>query len=153
MSNTTSDQTKSEPGPDTGTEGRRRRRHDGDGDEKDLTGVYGAVQSGIWLVGLAILFWTGDWFPGILILVAISGITQAVLQGMAKQRDQQAQAAEAQRATAEAQRVAQQAAAQSVPANCPTCGAAISASTVVWTTPTTAQCPYCKAAVPLTTKV
>lgn len=107
-------------------------------EEKNLTGIYGAVQAGIWLIGLAILAWTGNWFPGILVLVAISGITQAVLQGMAKRQEQQAQVAETARA-----------AAQSVPPNCPTCGAAISAATVTWTGPTTALCPYCKATVPL----
>jgi hypothetical protein len=106
--------------------------------EKELPQLYAAVQSGIWLIGLAILFWTGWWFPGILILVAISGITQALLAQMAK-RDEDKATTAAQARTA----------AMAVPANCPTCGAAISASSVNWTGPTTAQCPYCKAAVPL----
>lgn len=106
--------------------------------ERELTGLYAAVQSGIWLVGLAILFSTGNWFPGILILVAISGITQAVLQMMAKRDEEKAEVAQAARQ-----------AALSVPANCPTCGAAINAGSVVWTGATTAQCPYCKAAIPL----
>lgn len=106
--------------------------------ERELSGLYAAIQSGIWLIGLAILFYTSNWFPGILILVAISGITQAVLRSFAK-RD------------AEKEQVAQTArqAALAVPANCPTCGAAISADNVVWTGATTAKCPYCKAAVPL----
>ena len=106
--------------------------------ERELTGFYAAVQSGIWLVGLAILFYTNNWFPGILVLVAISGITQAVLQRMAKRDEEKAEVA----------RSARQAV-LSVPANCPTCGAAISAENVVWTGVTTAQCPYCKAAIPL----
>ena len=108
-------------------------------EERDLKGVYGAVQSGIWLIGLAILFWQGAWWPGILILVAISGITQAVLQNMAKRQESVAQTADAARA-----------AAMAVPPNCPTCGAAINASSVVWSGPTAAQCPYCKSAIPLT---
>ena len=106
--------------------------------ERELTGLYAAVQSAIWLGGLAILFFTGWWFPGILVLVAISGITQALLQARARQDEtKQAVAQEA------------RAAAMAVPANCPTCGAAISASSVNWTGPATASCPYCKAAVPL----
>lgn len=107
--------------------------------ESELTGLYAAVQSGIWLIGLAILFFTGWWFPGILILVAVSGITQALLQARARQDAQKAD-------------VAQQArtAAMAVPANCPTCGAAISASSVNWSGPATANCPYCKATIPLT---
>ena len=107
-------------------------------EEKQLPQLYAAVQSGIWLVGLAILFLTGWWFPGILILVAISGITQALLAQMAK-HDEDKEATAAQARTA----------AMSVPANCPTCGAAISAGSVTWTGPATAQCPYCKAAIPL----
>ncbi len=112
---------------------------DNDNDEeRDLRGVYGAIQSGIWLIGLAILFWQGSFWPGILILVAISGITQAVLQSMAKRQESVAQTADAARA-----------AAMAVPPTCPTCGAAISASSVTWIGPTAAQCPYCKSAIPL----
>ena len=98
--------------------------------EQELTGLYAAVQSAIWLVGLAILFLTGWWFPGILVLVAISGVTQALLQSRAKQ-------------DAEKGQVAQQArsAAMAVPATCPTCGAAINAGSVTWTGPATASCP------------
>lgn len=112
-----------------------------DKDEKegrDLTGVYGAVQSAIWLVGLAVLFWSGWWWPGILVLVAISGITQALLQGMARRDAAATQSADAAKAAALA-----------VPPTCPTCGAAINAGSVVWSSPTAAQCPYCKSAIPL----
>jgi hypothetical protein len=110
----------------------------GNSEERDLKGIYGAVQSGIWLIGLALLAWQGAWWPGILILVAISGITQAVLQGMAKRQASVAETANAARAAATA-----------VPPNCPTCGAAINASSGVWSGPTAAQCPYCKSAIPL----
>ncbi len=108
--------------------------------ERNLPGIYAAVQSAIWLIGLALLAWTGWWFPGILVLVAISGITQALLKRMATSDEEKAKTIENARAAALA-----------VPANCPTCGAAISASSVTWTTPTTAACPYCKAAIPLAT--
>ena len=112
------------------------------GEERDLRGMYGAVQSAIWLIGLAILFYTGNWFPGILVLVAISGITQALLSSMAKNQEQK-------KAEQAALAASARTAAMAVPPNCPTCGAAISASSVTWTGPTTAQCPYCKAAIPL----
>jgi hypothetical protein len=113
-----------------------------EGGERNLRGLYGAVQSAIWLIGLAILAYTGNWLPGILVLVAISGITQALLASMAKRQDQK----EAEQAALAA---SARTAAMAVPPNCPTCGAAISASTVTWTGPTTAQCPYCKAAIRL----
>jgi cytochrome c biogenesis protein ResB len=119
-----------------------KNRTDKDDEEPNLPGLYAAVQSAIWLIGLAILFWTGWWFPGILVLVAISGITQALLAKMAASEEQKAAD---QKALAAAARTA----ATAVPPNCPTCGAAISASSVSWTGPTTAQCPYCKAAIPL----
>lgn len=118
-----------------------------DSDEPNLKGLYGAVQSAIWLIGLAILFYTGNWFPGILILAAISGVTQWVLASMAARAEQkaadQAAAAASTAAAAEAARKAVLA----LPAHCPTCGAAISAAAVTWISPTTAQCPYCKAAI------
>src|SRR5512147_768413 len=93
-----------------------------EGGERDLRGLYGAVQSAIWLIGLAILFYTGNWFPGILVLVAISGITQALLASMAKSQEQK-------KAEQAALAASARSAAMAVPANCPTCGAAISAST------------------------
>jgi hypothetical protein len=107
-------------------------------EEHNLPQLYAAVQSAIWLIGLALLFWSGWWFPGILVLIAVSGITQALLAQMAKRDEEKASVAASARS-----------AAMAVPSNCPTCGAAISANTVTWTGPTTAQCPYCKAAIPL----
>lgn len=112
--------------------------HGGKEDEKELGGLYGAVQGAIWLLGIGLLIWTGWWIPGIFILIAISGITQALLMRMAKQDEAKAQVADSARQAALA-----------VPPNCPTCGAAISAQAVTWTGPTTAACPYCKAAIPL----
>ncbi len=111
-------------------------------EERDLPRLYGAVQSAIWLIGLAILGFSGWWWPGILVLVAISGITQALLANMAASNEQKAAEQAAMASSARASAMA-------VPSNCPTCGAAISAATVTWSSPTTAQCPYCKAAVPL----
>ena len=107
-------------------------------EERELTGLYAAVHSAIWLIGLAVLFYTGNWFPGILVLVAISGVAQAFLQMLAKREEAKVQAAQSARQAALA-----------VPATCPTCGAAINASTVVWSGVATAHCPYCKAAISL----
>lgn len=107
-------------------------------EERELTGLYAAVHSAIWLIGLAVLFYTGNWFPGILVLVALSGIAQALLQRMAKQEEAKTAAIHEARQ-----------AALSVPPTCPTCGAAINASNVNWSGASTAHCPYCKAAIPL----
>jgi uncharacterized membrane protein YesL len=49
------------------------------------------VQAAIWLIGLAILFWQGWIFPGILVLVAISGVTQALMQAYVKREAEKRQ--------------------------------------------------------------
>ena len=46
---------------------------DSDNGEKNLPMPWRKVQGAIWLIGLAILAWQDWWWPGILILVAISG--------------------------------------------------------------------------------
>jgi hypothetical protein len=42
-----------------------------------------AVQSAVWLIGLGVLFLTGWWWPGILILVGLSMIAGALVRGSA----------------------------------------------------------------------
>src|SRR5512138_1542202 len=42
------------------------------------SGSWQGIQSGIWLIGLAILFFTGLWWPGILVLMGISMVLQWV---------------------------------------------------------------------------
>ncbi len=102
-----------------------------DGKER-LAGPWRQVHSAIWLIGLAILFWTGWWWPGILVLIAISGLTQAAIQLIVdRQEARQAAAAE------------EKAKRDWLPAKCPQCGAPISAAEVKWTGDTTADCPYC----------
>jgi hypothetical protein len=39
------------------------------------------IQTGIWMIGLAILFFTDNWWPGILILVGVSVVVKSVLRG------------------------------------------------------------------------
>jgi hypothetical protein len=40
-----------------------------------------AVTGGIWMIGLGVLFATHYWFPGILFLVAISGLVEGSARG------------------------------------------------------------------------
>ncbi|MBW7881778.1 MAG: hypothetical protein H3C34_03925 [Caldilineaceae bacterium] len=101
-------------------------------EEVELPMPWRQVQSAIWLIGLAILFWQSWWWPGILILVAISGLTQALVQVYVKRQRDQAQALQA-----------QEVAAARLPETCPVCGAPVNARSAVWTSPTTATCPYC----------
>jgi hypothetical protein len=100
-------------------------------EEADLPLPWKQVQAAIWLIGLAILFWQGWIFPGILVLVAISGVTQALMQVYVKREQEKRQ--QTQRRT------------DWLPAKCPQCGGPLSVETVRWTGVDTADCPYCSA--------
>jgi len=58
-------------------------------EEKELPGPWRQIQSAIWLIGLAILAWQGWWWPGILVLVAISGLTQALIGQLSNPDDRE----------------------------------------------------------------
>lgn len=107
-------------------------------DDEELPMPWAQVQTAVWLVGLAILAWQGWWWPGILVLIAISGLTQAVLRGMITRGET------AKQQTSEEIRLAREQA-EWLPALCPNCGGSLSVSSVNWTSPSTADCPYCKA--------
>jgi hypothetical protein len=116
----------------------RERRKERKKEDEELPVPWQRIQGAIWLVGLAILFWQGWFWPGILILAAISGIFQAGVQlYLSRQAEAQKQAAAVQQQIDER--------ANWLPSTCPKCGAPISVQTVQWTGPNTADCPYCKA--------
>jgi len=106
--------------------------------EPELPATWKQIQSAIWLIGLAILAWQNWWWPGILVLVGISGLVQAGIQMYLSKQSQTQQEA------SEAQDLAKQRG-EWLPSICPTCGAPLSVSTVRWTSAATADCPYCKA--------
>ncbi len=105
--------------------------------EPELPASWKQIQSAIWLVGLAILAWQNWWWPGILVLVAFSGLVQAGFQmALSKQTQTQQEVSQAKDLAKER--------GEWLPAICPSCGGPLSVSTVNWTGPTTADCPYCK---------
>ncbi len=100
----------------------------------DLPRPWRRVHSAVWLIGLAILAWKGWWWPGILVLVAISGLVEAGISlalGRSADNDEQAQA------------LTPPADASWLPSTCPHCGAPLSVQAVRWTGPRSADCPYC----------
>ena len=107
-------------------------------EEEELPVPWQQVQSALWLIGLAILFWQGWFWPGILILAGISGLFQAAVQLYLKRQEAQ-QVETTQAAQLEEARRAW------LPPVCPTCGAPINVSNVQWTGPNTAACPFCSA--------
>jgi hypothetical protein len=106
--------------------------------EPELPATWKQIQSAIWLIGLAILAWQNWWWPGILVLLAISGLVQAGIQMYLSRQS------ETQQETSQAKDLAKERG-EWLPSICPTCGAPLSVSTVHWTGPATADCPYCKA--------
>jgi hypothetical protein len=107
------------------------------------------IQAAIWLFGLAILFWRGWMWPGILFLVAISGFVEAIiiarLQAQQKAEDEVIQAQTVEQTRIDQEQVLQQERAAWIPATCPQCGAPLGLSTIQWTGPATGNCPYCAA--------
>jgi hypothetical protein len=106
--------------------------------ETELPASWKQIQTAVWLIGLAILAWRDWWWPGILVLVAISGLVQAgIKMYLSKQRETQLEASQAKDLAKER--------GEWLPSICPACGAPLSVATVQWTGPATADCPYCKA--------
>jgi len=107
-------------------------------EEPELPLPWKRIQGAVWLIGLAILAWRDWWWPGILVLVAISGLVQAGIQLYLSNRSKVQQDLSAEKDLAKAR-------AEWLPSICPNCGGPLSVSTVHWTGPATADCPYCKA--------
>jgi hypothetical protein len=102
-------------------------------DEEKLPQHWEKVHGAIWLIGLAVLFWTDNIFPGILVLVAISGLVQAGLTAYVK-RNRAVETLTAERE-------------MYLPEKCPNCGGPINAATVRWRGKQSASCPYCGSTV------
>ncbi len=111
-----------------------------EGADQGLSGSWKQVQTAIWLIGLAILAWQGWWWPGILVLVAISGLTEAALKWYAGKQE-----ADALELTRQQDAIRNRAA--NLPDACPSCGSPISESSVVWQGESSGTCPYCGSSV------
>lgn len=97
--------------------------------EETLPPHWEKVHGAIWLIGLAYLFWSGNIFPGILVLVALSGLAQAAMMAYVKrQRDTEI--------IAEVREL-------HLPETCPSCGGPLIASKVKWQGKQSAICPFC----------
>ena len=126
--------------------------------KKKLVGPWRNIHAAVWLIGLAILALKNWWWPGILVLVAISVLLEAVLMRFAPSAFQAGEAPEtppsADQAAAPAPAAAEQTAAaqhrlELLPAVCPKCGGPIRGHDVKWTGPQSADCPFCGANLPL----
>ncbi len=111
--------------------------------EPELPFRWQQVQSAIWLLGIAILAIRGWWWPGILVLVAISGLTQAAISLYLDNNEARTEAEVKQKEMEESRATA-------LPAHCPACGAPIDTKSVMWRSNTTASCPYCNSSIKAT---
>jgi hypothetical protein len=109
----------------------RPREHHHKPTEQELPVPWQRIQGAIWMLGIAILAWQNWWWPGILVLVAISGLAQGIVQLFYSRKNEETQLTQERAAW--------------LPSVCPNCGGPISVSTVNWTGSDTADCPYCKA--------
>jgi hypothetical protein len=118
-----------------------------------LVGPWRNLHGAVWLIGLAILAWQGWWWPGILVLVALSSALEALLMIYAPQAFEKV----VQPATITAEAAAGSPSPQVaehrlelLPSVCPTCGGPIRGHEVKWTGPQSADCPYCGANLSMT---
>ncbi len=120
------------------------------------------IHAGVWLIGLAVLFFTGFWWPGILVLVGLSLVLQWVFSQASSPQVFEperptiprspvppAAPAPAQAAPIVVTQAAPVRPAQALPSACPRCGGPVRAYEVKWTGPRSALCAYCGSALPL----
>ena len=93
-----------------------------------LVGPWRSIHTAVWLIGLAILFWKGWWWPGILVLVGISAIVEAVIQlavpeAVAPESKHEKKAPMPSPAVTAATAPEPQHRADQLPSTCPGCGA------------------------------
>jgi hypothetical protein len=117
------------------------------------------IHAVVWLLGLAILAWTGRWWPGILVLVAISILLEAAINRGTRVEIEDNQPANLEKKPETAfvppppAEMAPPAAdrphSEWLPLSCPKCGAPTRAGDVQWIGDTAASCPYCGSNLPL----
>lgn len=131
---------------------------------KRFAGPGRAVHAAVWLIGLAILAIFDWWWPGILVLVAISGLYEAYLRRNFPQayEEEPPKVLESQTVdesvpappvasatTTEISRPIQEHQLELLPQVCPNCSGPIRGHEVTWTGPQSANCPYCGTNLPM----
>jgi hypothetical protein len=121
--------------------------------KKQLTGPWRNIHGAIWLIGLAILFWRGWFWPGILVLIALSTIIEVVVMKLVPDSYHEELSEEIAEAapnpvgtiSKESDPVTHP---ELLPASCPKCGAPVRGHEVKWTSPFSADCTFCGAVLP-----
>lgn len=128
--------------------------------KKKLAGPWRNVHGAIWLIGLAILALKDWWWPGILVLVALSMLLEAALMqfvphAFKEEEEDKDKTPTTPAAPPTAQTPAAPATAEHrtdlLPSTCPKCGAPVRGNEVRWTGSQSAECSFCGANLPMTT--
>lgn len=126
--------------------------------KKRLVGPWRSLHAVIWLVGLYILFSRNWFFPGILVLLAISALYEGFLQRFAPHayEDETPPGMPAPSVTTpvtpspiNAPAPIQEHRIDLLPPVCPSCNAPIRGHEVKWTSVQSANCPYCGTNLPM----
>ena len=120
-----------------------------------LVGPWRSVHLAVWLIGLAIIAWRNWWWPGILVLIAISLIFEVIIKRYAPQAYEPVEQPAASSPAPAPLTPPTQLRFQSdhpvelLPGECPKCGGPIRGHEVKWTGLRSADCPYCGANLPI----
>ena len=123
--------------------------------KRKLVGPWRNLHGAVWLIGLAILAWQGWWWPGILVLVAISLVLEAGLKRYAPQAFEKAEPPSSPSPVSIPPVSASPAPPPAehrfelLPSVCAKCGGPIRGHEVKWTGRQSADCPYCGANLPM----
>ncbi len=119
----------------------------------ELVGPWRSLHLAVWLIGLAILAWQGWWWPGILVLLAISALIEAALKQFAPQAyqevEEEASSPTPVESTPPPTPPVVEHRLELLPSICPNCGGPIRGHEVKWTGVQSADCPYCGTNLPM----
>jgi hypothetical protein len=127
--------------------------------EKQLAYPWRNLHGAVWLIGLAYLFITGNWWPGILFLVAFSMLLEAVImlvfpQSVEPEKPEPMEktvpfSAPVDAGTVNVASAAPVHSADRLPNTCPRCGAPVRGHEVRWTSNDSADCMFCGSNIPM----
>jgi len=118
-----------------------------------LVGPWRKIHGAVWVIGLVILAVRDWWWPGILVLVAISLLLEAALMQSVPQAfeeaDKEGEFSPSEAAPPTPPPVSPEYRTEYLPTVCPSCGGPIRGHEAKWTGPKSANCPYCGANLPM----
>ncbi len=124
--------------------------------KEELSGGWESLHAVIWLLGLAVIAWQGWWWPGILVLVAISILFEAFVKKIAPGSVRTVTGEENTVTAPEVTPVpaikpveTSQHRTDLLPTTCPKCGGPTRGHEVIWTGPQSADCPFCGTNLPM----